>query len=72
MGMNDNKTRHEDSDGSVGATTNRNLNRGNPLGDVVDNSAGANPSRDPSKVYHVGSNLSGMAKAPHLMGIQRY
>jgi len=69
MGMNDNKTGHETSDGSIGAFTNRDTNRGHPEGDVVDNSQAANPSKDPSKVYHVGSNLRSMAAAPHLLGI---
>ena len=71
MGLNDNKTKHEDSDGSVGAYTNRDTNKGNPDGNVVDNSEGANPSRDQSKVYNVGSNVRSMAWAPHLLGIQR-
>ena len=60
------------SDGSVGSHSLRDTNRGNPNGDVTDNSAGANPSRDTSKVFHTGSNLSGMAKAPSLSGLQRY
>jgi len=47
------------------------LNRGNPNGDVVDNSTGRNPSRNQAKVYNVGSNLSGMGWAPNLLGIQR-
>ena len=49
----------------------KDTHRGHPDGDVVDNTQAANPSRDPSKVYHTGTNLSGMGRAPHLLGIQR-
>jgi hypothetical protein len=56
---------------AANASTTKDTNRGNPNGDVVDNSAGRNPSRDQAKVYNVGTNLSGMAWAPHLAGLQR-
>jgi hypothetical protein len=52
-------------------TSLRDTDRGNPNGNVVDNTQAANPSRDQSKVYNVGSNVRSMAWAPHLLGIQR-
>jgi len=45
---------------------------GHPLGDVVDNTVVKNPSKDPSKVYHSGSNLSGMSRPSFLSGIQKF
>lgn len=50
----------------------RDTNRGNPNGDVVDNSEGVNPSRNQAKVYNTGSNLSGMSRPSFLNGIQSY
>jgi hypothetical protein len=50
----------------------KDLKRGNPDGNVVDNSEGVNPSRNQAKVFHTGSNLSGTARAPHLSGLQKY
>jgi hypothetical protein len=54
---------------SVGGIQHNNTDMGNPNGNVVNNDAGANPSRDTSKVYNVGTNLRGMACAPHLRGL---